>query len=332
MIDGRIETLVIDSDLLVGNPLGDPVRRELPVYLPPTDVGPKDRLPLVLVLAGFTGIGAGQLGGTPWGPSFPERYEKLLRAGQAAPCAFAFPDCFTRLGGSQYMDSPATGAYRSHLLDELIPAAEAAFPVGGSRERRGAIGKSSGGFAALHLGLHHPDRFSAVASHSGDAYFEMSYKPDFPRLLDQLEKYGGAEAFLDAFDDAPKKTTPLILAINVLAMAACYSPDAAEPLGIALPFELRTGRLRDEVWTRWLEHDPVELAPSLGARLADFGCVFIDAGLRDEYHLQYGARQLVDALRAVGVDVLHEEFDDGHMGVSYRYEASLPHVTRALSR
>ena len=349
MLSGSLHTLVCESALLRDNPLGDPAVREVPVYLPPGFVAevpgtlrpdgrragdPLDprRVPLVLVLAGFTGVGAGQLKGTPWEPSFPERYEKLLARGAVAPCAFAFPDCFTALGGSQYMNSPATGPYEDHLLEEVVPLVEHTFGVGGRRGRRGVIGKSSGGYGALHLSLQHPDAFSALASHSGDAYFELGYKPDFPKLLALLEQYGSVEAFRAAFEAAPKKTTPLILAMNVLAMAACYSPDGSEPLGIALPFEPRTGRLREDVWARWLTFDPVERAKEYGEVLADFGCVFIDAGRLDEYHLQYGARQLVDALRAKRVSVIHEEFDDGHMGVSYRYESSLPQVTAALSR
>ncbi len=330
MIEGRVQTLVVDSAVLAGNPLGDPTRRELPVYLPPRR-DPRG-LPLIFVLAGFTGVGAGQLRGTPWEPSFPERYERLLAAGRVAPAVFAFPDAFTRLGGSQYRNSPATGRYEDHLLQELLPRVESEFGVGGRRERRGLMGKSSGGYGALHLCLAHPELFSALASHAGDAGFELCYKPDFPKLLAQLEHCRDARAFLEVFEAAPRKTTPLILAMNVLAMAAAYSPDAAQPLGVALPFEPRTGRLLPQTWARWLACDPVERAASEGRRLADFRLVYLDAGTRDEYQLHYGARQLAAALRAVGVTVLHEEYDDGHFGTSYRYEASLPHITRALSR
>jgi len=328
MLAGKLEHRVVESVVLRGNPLGDPSVREVPVYMPPNAT---DDLPLVAVLAGFTGVGSGALRGTPWARSFPERYEQLLERGQAEPCAFVFPDAFTRLGGSQYMNSAATGRYEDYLVEEVFGYVESEFGVGGTRERRGLLGKSSGGFGALHVAFNRPDFFSAIVSHSGDAYFEFAYKPDFPKLLDMLERYGGVMEFLDAFEKAPKKTTPLILAMNVLAMAAAYSPDDEQPLGVDLPFDLRTGRLRKHVWERWLEHDPVEMATSRGNILSDYLLVFIDAGLRDEYHLQYGARQLVDVLREQGVDVHHEEFDDGHMGVSYRFERSIPLITQALS-
>lgn len=329
MIRGTIQRLVHDSAVLADNPLGDPSRRELPVYLPP-DVEP-DGLPLIAVLAGYGGVGAGALSSTPWSPSFVDRYEALLKAGEAAPAVFVFPDCFTRLGGSQYVNSSALGRYEDHLVDELFPFVEQQTGAGGSAARRGLMGRSSGGFGAFHAAFARPGTFGAIASHSGDAYFEFGYKHDFPKLLSMLEEHGGVEAFVTAFEAARKKPTPMFLAMNVLAMAAAYSPQEGEPLGIDLPFEPRTGRLRDDVWGRWLAHDPVELAKTQGDRLRDLALVFVDCGLRDEFHLQFGARQVVDALRGHGVDVVHEEFDGGHMGTSYRYEASLPRITRALS-
>ena len=330
MLAGALHTLTIDSRVLRDNPLGDPWRRELPVYLPPGHTAYE--LPVILVLSGFTSTGSMQLRGTPWEPSLPERFERLLSDGRAAPAALVFPDAFTRWGGSQYVNSAGTGRYADHLLHELLPAVEQRFGVGGARERRGVAGKSSGGFGALHLAFESPGTFAAVASHAGDCAFDLCFRPDFPKLLAQLDRHGGLEAFVAAFERAPRKTGPLLDAMNILAMSAVYSPDASEPLGIALPFEPRTGRLRAEVWARWLALDPVERARVEGGRLKDLALVYVDAGLRDEYKLQYGARQLVEALRAQGVAVRHEEFDDGHMGTGYRYDVSLPLLTTALSR
>ena len=329
MLSGKLVTLVHESDALRGNPLGDPFVRELPVYLPP-DCG-KD-VPLIAVLAGFGGNGQGALHGTPWDPSFPDRYERLLKEGLCPPAAFIFPDGFTRYGGSQYMNSNATGSYEDWLVDEVFPYVENELGVGGRPARRGLMGKSSGGFGALHVCLNRPEMFRALASHSGDAYFELGYKPDFGRLLEVLEKHGGVQGFLDAFESAQRISTPMFIAMSVFAMASVYSPDPDEPLGVALPVDVQTGRLREEIWSRWLEHDPVAMAEQKGDALRDYEVVFIDAGLTDEYHLQFGARQLVESLKAHRVSVEQQEFDGGHMGVRYRYESSLPFMTKALSR
>ena len=111
-----LHTLVVESEALRRNPLGDPHVRELPVYEPP---GGAAGTPLIAVLAGFGGTGAGALAGTPWDPGFAERYERLLREGRARPATFAFPDAFTRYGGSQYVDSTATGNYERYLSVRL---------------------------------------------------------------------------------------------------------------------------------------------------------------------------------------------------------------------
>src|SRR6185436_19878192 len=67
VIQGELHTLTIDSRVLRDNPLGDPWRRELPVYLPPGNSA--SGLPVILVLAGFSSVGASLLKGTPWEPS-----------------------------------------------------------------------------------------------------------------------------------------------------------------------------------------------------------------------------------------------------------------------
>lgn len=48
------------------------------------------------------------------------------------------------------------------------------------------------------------------------------------------------------------------------------------------------------------------------------------------YRLQYGARILAQPLREAGVPHEHQEFDDGHSGISYRFRESLGRLARAL--
>jgi len=57
---------------------------------------------------------------------------------------------------------------------------------------------------------------------------------------------------------------------------------------------------------------------------------FVDCGTRDEWHLDIGARMLVKELRKAGARVVHEEFDDGHMDIQYRYDHSLEALSKVL--
>ena len=53
-----------------------------------------------------------------------------------------------------------------------------------------------------------------------------------------------------------------------------------------LPFDPRTGVLRPEIRERWLDRDPVRMAPGYGAELRSMKSVWIDGGTRDEWFLE----------------------------------------------
>lgn len=325
----RIDNRTLDSRLLEGNPLGDPAGRALPV-LTPEGTPDEAVLPLVLVLAAYSSPGYSLLVDEPWSEGFPARVERLHRAGHLGPMRYAFPDCFTRLGGSQYLDSDATGPYERYLWEEVVPSLRARYGVG----RVGLVGRSSGGYGALVQAMRHPEEVAAVCCHAGDMAFEWSCLPELPRAQRWLRRFPSLEAFLAEFEASPKKRSgDRFAAINVVAMAACYSPDPAEPLGIALPFDLESGALREGVWARWLAHDPVRLVDDwrCAEALSRLRLLFLDAGTRDEYALDIGARMLAARLRRHNVAHVHEEFDDGHMGTAYRYDVSLPRLHEALA-
>jgi len=327
---GRVVIETIASRALRNNPLGDPSVRQLPVYLPPGYDAGERRYPVLVALAGFTGSGPMMLNRSGWGESLDARLDRLGRERRIGPMIVVMPDCFTRYGGSQYLDSAATGRYAHHLVREIIPFVDRRFRTLPAARHRGIFGKSSGGYGALMHAMLHPDVFGAVACHSGDMAFEYCYAADFPKLLRQLEQHGGVRGFVRAFESAPRKTHDLIGAMNVLAMAACYSPNRHRPLGIALPVDPGTGAYDHAVWRRWLRHDPLRLAPERAASLRRLRLLFFDCGRRDEFNLLWGARQFRDILRRRGVAHRYEEFDDGHMDISYRLDRSLPLLWKAI--
>jgi S-formylglutathione hydrolase FrmB len=328
---GRVEVIEFESQALRGNPAGDPHVRRVPVYLPPTyDAEPGRRYPVVFVLTGFTGRGRMLLNDSPWSPSLDDRLDTLIAAG-CPELIVVMPDCYTRFGGSQYMDSAATGRYEAHVVSELVPWADERYRTLGKREHRGVAGKSSGGYGALHLGMRHPELFGALACHSGDMLFEYCYQTDFPKACSVLQESGGVRKFLETFEAKLQKGKDEFLALNIVGMAACYSPESGAELGVGLPFDLATGLPRDDVWRRWLEHDPLRRLATHADALRSMRLLWIDCGTRDEFHLHHGARAFVRELTRFGIAHLHEEFDDGHMNVSYRYDRSLPALARALS-
>jgi len=327
---GRVERTTFTSEVLKSNPCGDPTVRTVPVYLPPGyDENPAARYPVIFCLTGYTGRGVMLLNEDGWAPNIAERMDRLIGSGRVKPMVLVMPDCFTRYGGSQYIDSSATGRYEEHLIRELVPWTDRTYRT--RPDRRGVMGKSSGGFGAITQGMRHPEIFHAVACHSGDMLFEYCYLPDFPKFLNGIQKEGGVAPFFRKFEESVRKKHDDLTVLNILAMAAAYSPDPAGELGIALPFDSRTGRIRDDVWARWLAWDPARLVGRYESALRSLRLLFIDCGTRDEWNLHFGARVLAEELAARGIPHRHEEFDDGHMQITYRYDVSLAALSEALA-
>ena len=131
---------------------GDPVERMLPVYLPPGyDDQPSRRFPVIYALAGHGGSGPLMLAPSAWGESFPERIDRLIRAGRMEPVIAVLPDCWTIFGGAQYINSSALGSYEDYLNDELIPYVDTHYRTLPDRAHRAITGKSSGGYGGLVL-------------------------------------------------------------------------------------------------------------------------------------------------------------------------------------
>lgn len=329
--NGRVEILKHSSNVLRGNPLGDSPDRDVFCYLPPGYDASSERYPVIYFLSGFTGLGRMHFNYDPWAETIDARLDRLIGNGAMPPAICVLPDCFTRLGGSQYANSSATGRYEDYVVEELVPFVDSKLRTHAGSDHRGVTGKSSGGYGAFRLAMRHPDIFGGLGSHAGDAYFAYCYLPDFPKFVMGIEQYGGVEAFFRAFEAMPKKTDEAFAVLNILAMAACYSPNPSQPMGIDLPMKLPSGEIRPDVWQRWVDEDPVHMATRHADALRSLRTIFIDAGKRDEYNLQLGARIFCSRLDALGVKYTYEEFDDTHGRILYRYDRSLVELAKALA-
>jgi len=325
---GAIHRLSLDSQVLVGNRLGDPTRREIAVYVPHGHDG-RD-LPLLVNVVGFTSGGPAEANWKNFGENVPERLDRLIATGAMAPCVVAFPDCFTRLGGNQYVNSGAIGRWDDFLLQEAVPFVERQFGCGGAG-KRGIFGHSSGGYGAIVHALLHPDFWSAAAVHSGDMGFELLYRHEFAGVLRELTKVGfDCGKWVDTFWESKKFKGSDINVIMMLAQAASFDPDLSARYGIRLPVTHDTCELIPDRWNNWLQWDPLSLVETHGAGLKRLKAFYIDCGDIDQYNLVYGARRLHRRLDSLGVPHIYEEFPDDHSSVDYRLDVSLPVLVRAL--
>ncbi|MEZ0227214.1 MAG: alpha/beta hydrolase [Planctomycetota bacterium] len=331
---GTVTILEVESARLARNALRDPARREVPVYLPAGyDASGARRYPTLYVLVGFTGTGRMLLNVPAFDEALPDRLDRLIATKKMPPVIAVLPDCSTRFGGSQYVDSAATGDYLSHVVHELVPEIDRRYRTIPSRDARAVVGKSSGGIGALIAAMEHPRVFGACASHSGDCYFEHCYGQDFPKFVREVKKRGGLDKFLRDFPKLAVKDKDDVFLVNIVAMAQAYSPNRKKPpRNFDLPFDLETGELDAKVFARWKEWDPVERAARRVKALRSMRALYLDAGDRDEFYLDLGARILSRRLESLGVKHRFEEFKGGHFNIQARYDKSLPFVVNALDR
>jgi len=331
---GRFDELTLASEALQGNPLGDPSERPLWVYLPPGyEEDPDRRYASVYAIQGLTGQLDMWRNRSAFRPSFLELADELFAAGEAPPCVLVFVDCWTSLGGSQFLDSPATGRYHTYLCDEIVPFVDRRYRTLNAPGHRGIIGKSSGGYGAMVTPMLRPDLFGGLATHAGDALFEVCYLPELRDAARALRDHhdGSFDGFWADFRSRPAFSQGADATLmNVWCMAACYSAD--EDGTVRLPYDPLTARLDDEVWERWLKWDPVRMAPRHAEALRAMRAIYIDAGKHDEYFLDLGAEAFRRALEQIGVtDVRFELFDGGHGSIEYRYPIALKYLAERLS-
>jgi len=326
---GRVVRASMDAPSLRKNPLGDASTRELLVYLPPGYEDSDGLFSAAYFLHGYAGCALQWLNVSAFSPNVVERIDALMSTGQLPGCLCIFIDGWTALGGSQWRNTEAQGDYFSYMTKDVVHFVEENFRVHREAEKRALLGKSSGGYAAWVAACHCPEVFGHVAAHSADACFEYCYMGDLPKAAAPLRQAGGVVAWFEEFKQrawATKMKGEDFAVVNILAMSASYSPSLGMPLNLALPMELETGAVKQEVWQRWLEADPTRFVPTQTQSLKKLQSLFFDCGTRDEFHLIWGARQLAHVLKAHGVAHHFEEFNDGHMGINYRFENSLRYL------
>ena len=130
---GSVSRVTIESQALKSNMLGDPSVRVVDVYVPAGHDDKDCRCLSTLSVSQEaarrtpTGTTSARIAGT----ARPADREERM-----APVVVAFPDCFTRLGGNQYINCASMGAWEDFLLHEMLPAIEqrfgAAAPAGGA--------------------------------------------------------------------------------------------------------------------------------------------------------------------------------------------------------
>ena len=261
---GRVAEHVIELEALAGNVLGDPTERPLWVYVPPGYDTSDERYPAVYVIQGYMGQAAMWWNRAAFRESFPAAADRIFAAGEAPPAIVVYVDAWTSYGGSQYVDSPGTGRYHTYLCDEIVPWVDANYRTMNDPAHRGIQGKSSGGFGAMVTPMWRPDLFGGMATHAGDNLYEYCYIPEFAKVVRALRDCDGD--ILAWWSDFKSRIGVhqghrRAACVMTLGVAACFS--AREDGTPELPFDPHSGRIRDDIWAKWLALDPVRMVPQV---------------------------------------------------------------------
>ncbi|MEU9713182.1 alpha/beta hydrolase-fold protein [Streptomyces sp. NPDC047967] len=321
------ETVVFEhrSACLRDNPLGDPHTRRVEVHLPPGYDGVRP-FPVIHWLPGFGAHPSLTGRALAFGTTVADRLRTAMSDGRVPPALLVVPDGTTSYGGSQYIDSASSGRYAGHLA-EVVAEVDRRFATRPEPRWRAIGGKSSGGYGALLAGMT-SGLFGSVIACSPDAGFEHSYLPLLPRALDTVRAAGGMDALLARRSTGPVDG-PFMVAMSIIAMGMCYAEDARTSPSDALPCDPDTGAFRDDVWRRWLTHDPVRMLDEHADALTRLDHLHLSVGERDEYGMHWGARALHAALDAHGVPHHYREHEGGHHGIEHVFTdalAGLRHV------
>lgn len=331
---GALDRLIVESELLADNPLGDPARRPLYVYRPPgVELDHPKGLPAVYVIQGFTGQVDMWLARSSLEPTMIERLDAMFAARACPDAIVVLLDAWTSRGGSQFVNSASIGRYMDYLCDEVVPFVDERYPTLAGREHRGLAGKSSGGYGAMVVPMVRPDVFGALASHAGDALFECCYLPEFPAVARALRDHfeGSYAVFFERLAEADHfDWSRYGRPFEMYGYGCAYSPDLERPGEAELPFDPTTGRLVQDVWALWLEHDPVRMAAGHGEALRSMRRIYLDAGKGDEYFLDLGAQAFAQELSRLGVHYTLDLFDGKHGGIAYRYPGAIRELVVAL--
>ena len=281
----RLEVLDVPGATLRGNPLGDPAQRRVAIVTP-DDAKANAAKALVIYLPGWGGSSEDAISGgsSSW---FAGAVEELARAGIRVRLAVV--DGRSRYGGSQFLNSSATGRYADYVADEILPLLKPE-----PAQRSIIAGHSSGAYGALLLASSRRELFHAVVALSPDSDFEVTHKPLVQQPAIRAVKPDDLEAAVAPVGKARLPEDGM--ARLVLGLCANYAPSEGKPGRFEWLYDAR-GEWRQDVWQRWLDLDPLTLVKRRKDAFTPEQRIYLDGAEHDEFGANIGARKIHEVLR-----------------------------------
>ncbi|HEY3130374.1 MAG TPA: alpha/beta hydrolase-fold protein [Acidobacteriota bacterium] len=309
--EGKLVRETLHSISLEKNLTGESPDRSVSVYLPPSyRISPNKRYPVVYLLHGigdtdkeFTEPWAKQ--NDTWG-TIQGLMNRGIAEGRFGEMIIVMPDERTKMMGSLYTNSSATGNWEDFTVKDLVSFIDQKYRTLARRESRGLAGHSMGGYGAIKLGMKHPDIFSVV----------YAMNPAVLGLTADVSIENPAFGVVLRMTTVEEVRSGGILLMGAIALAQAFSPDPARPPFYAnLPIKMMDGKLvTDEpVRLKWEKNLPLNMAAEYKTNLLKLRGLRFDTAWEDEFtHIPITARALSHKLTDLGIDHIFEEYNGDH--------------------
>ncbi len=308
--------LVIESEALQKNFLNDPQTRHNYVLAPLTE---GTNWPVIFHLCGYFSTPFESFYFKNLNTNFVQKIDHGTFEKRLPQAVHVFVEANTFWGGSQFINSHGCGNYQDYIVKELYPAVVKNLAVSSDPLKTCVVGGSSGGYGALSLISQKESPFSMAFAVAPDSLFEMSLLPEIYQAAPELLKYKNFSALKKKIHEGEiQDKKSFFNLMNVVAMAHCYSPpESFQNDFIQLPIDLNSGKLNLEIWNHWLKQDPIHFLRTHKDHLKNKQ-VHLDVGIYDNYHLQFGTRQIYHLLQEQNVASNYSEFPGQHFGLTAR--------------
>jgi steroid delta-isomerase-like uncharacterized protein len=329
----------ITSPSLEGNLLGDPAKRPVLVYLPPSyETSPNKRYPTIYLLHGFcadhtcfistgaTNVGIEALTGINLGIDVGDVMAELIAADIVDETIIVMPNALNSLGGSIYESSPLIGDYRNYVVKDLVDYIDGKYRTIVDKNHRAITGHSMGGYGAISLAIEYPDVFGAVAALS-PAWSEIEAEPTVVDEFTTLFPLVLGLPIVGSTDDDLWNLFLSGMQRNVLyALAAAWTPNLENPpFYVDLPVLYPGPTKVEDIWDIWKEYDLVSQIERNGSNLSGTP-IYVNEGRGSTILMteMVGIDHLLEVLYMQGLSYTYEAFDGDHLThLRYQLAAAL---------
>jgi enterochelin esterase-like enzyme len=290
---GSIERIKVTSPSLEGNLQGNPVERDVVVYLPPSYEDESDRrYPVLYQLHGWlpsAEVWSGMI-------DLEQGANAAIAGGNAREMIIVVPDALTIFEGSMYSTSVTTGDFEGFIVRDLVGYIDSHYRTIPERASRGLSGHSMGGYGTVRLAMKYPELYSS--------FYAMSSCCLAPYVADDAGNRAAAEITTLEEADAAAVFTKV-----PLSLAAAWSPNPNKP-PLYFDFPLQEGEVQPLIIAKWNANVPLAMIDQYVWNLRRYDAIGLEVGLQDG--LIEANRQLSRVLNEYGIEHSFETYEGDH--------------------